>query len=79
LSKRLSENSALEQQQETVPLELTTLSSNQVFFKKITLFLKSLNVKQMEFYSIAEGNRSLAYLQSIQDDLFIQLFDEVTF
>jgi hypothetical protein len=79
LSKRLSENSALEQQQETVPLELTTLSSNQVFFKKITLFLKSLNVKQMEFYSIAEGYRSLAYLQSIQDDLFIQLFDEVTF
>jgi hypothetical protein len=33
----------------------------------------------MEFYSFAEGNRSLAYLQSIQDDLFIQLFDEVTF
>jgi hypothetical protein len=27
--------------------------------------------------SFSEGIRSLAYLQSIRDDLFIQLFDEV--
>jgi hypothetical protein len=44
------------------------------FFKKLLLLIL---IKQNEFDSLAEGIRSLAYLQSIRDDLFIQLFDEV--
>ena len=34
-------------------------------------------MKIIEIRSFTEGIRSLAYLQSIRDDLFIQLFDEV--
>ena len=35
-------------------------------------------IRFIKFYSFSEGIRSLAYLQSIRDDLFIQLFDEVS-
>lgn len=58
-------------------MEPGTVSSSRVknLFSKYFGFKNP--IKIIEIHSFTEGIRSLAYLQSIRDDLFIQLFDEV--